>query len=162
MRKRVCGLLIICLAVAIAAGCSPSIKADLSAYEDEEIRIAGLRSEEFMVTPGELAKLECESQTATGKTQKAGTVRGIGPTLDTFAKQYGKRQTDFKKVVFRAKDGYTITLGTQDLTKYDIILSLANGEKPLSGQEAPLRLVIPGAESSKWIRMVNEIKFMDE
>jgi DMSO/TMAO reductase YedYZ molybdopterin-dependent catalytic subunit len=160
MRTKVCVLLIICLAAGIAAGCSPSIKADLSAYEDEEIRITGLRSEDFTVTPGELAKFDCESQTATGKTQKAGTVSGIGPTLDTFVKQYGKKQTDFKKVVFRAKDGYTITLGTQDLTKYDIILSLANGKEPLSGQEAPLRVVIPGAESSKWIRMVTEIKFM--
>lgn len=160
MRKTVCSLLVLCLVILITAGCDASVRADLSAYGDEAIRIIGLGAEDLTVTPKELAKLDCESQSATGKTQKAGTVYGVGPTLDTFLAQYNKKQTDFQKIIFKAKDGYTITLGPQDLKKYTIILSVANGKKPLSEQEAPLRLLIPEAESGKWIRMVNEIKFV--
>lgn len=154
-------LLSLCLIIwFFIAGCSASLQADLSAYGDQPIRISGLTAEDFTVTPNELAKLDCESQSATGKTQKAGTVNGVGPTLDTFLAQYNKKQTDFQKIIFRAKDGYTITLGPQDLKKHTIILSLANGKEPLSEQEAPLRLLIPGAESGKWVRMVTEIKFI--
>ncbi len=163
MRKTVCSLLALFLVMItwLGAGCSTSVRADLSSYGDEPIRISGLTDDEdFTVTPKELAKLECESGSATGKTQKAGTVCGVGPTLDTFLAQYNRQQTDFQKIIFRAKDSYTITLGPRDLQEYIIILSLANGNKPLSENEAPLRLVIPEADSGKWVRMVIEIEFV--
>jgi DMSO/TMAO reductase YedYZ molybdopterin-dependent catalytic subunit len=160
MKKKAYSLLALCLIIWFAAGCGVSVQADLSTYGDQPILISGLSAEDFTVTPNELAQLDCESQSATGKTQKAGTVHGVGPTLDTFLAQYNKKQTDFQKIIFRAKDGYTITLGPQDFKKHTIILSLANGKEPLSEQEAPLRLLIPGAESGKWVRMVTEIKFV--
>lgn len=160
MRKKACSLLLLCLILWFAAGCDTAVRADLSAYGDEPIRISGLAAEDFTVTPHELAGLDCASQSATGRTQKAGTVHGVGPTLETFLAQYNKEQTDFQKIIFRAKDGYTITLGPQSLQKYAIILSVANGKKPLSESEAPLRLLIPEAESSKWVRMVIEIEFL--
>ena len=164
MRKTVCSLLALFLVMItwLGAGCSTSVRADLSSYGDEPIRISGLTDDEedFTVTPKEIAKLECESGSATGKTQKAGTVCGVGPTLDTFLAQYDRQQTDFQKIIFRAKDSYTITLGPRDLQEYIIILSLANGNKPLSENEAPLRLVIPEADSGKWVRMVIEIEFV--
>ncbi len=162
MKKTLSSILALCLIILVTAGCGTSVRADLSAYGDEQIQISGLTVEDFTVTPNELAELDCESQSATGKTQKAGTVHGVGPTLDTFLAQYNKKQTDFQKIIFRAKDGYAITLGSQDLKEYTIILSLANGKEPLSEKEAPLRLLIPGADSGKWVRMVTEVKFMAE
>jgi len=163
MRKTVCSLLALFLVMItwLGAGCSTSVRADLSSYGDEPIRISGLTDDEdFTVTPKELAKLECESGSATGKTQKAGTVCGVGPTLDTFLAQYNRQQTDFQKIIFRPKIVIPITLGPRDLQEYIIILSLANGNKPLSENEAPLRLVIPEADSGKWVRMVIEIEFV--
>ena len=160
MKKTACSILALCLIILFTAGCSTSVRADLSAYGDEQIKISGLTAEEFVITPNELAELDCESKSATGKTQKAGTVHGVGPTLDTFLAQYNKKQTDFQKIIFRAKDGYAITLNSQDLQEYTIFLLLAKGKEPLSEREAPLRLLIPGADSGKWARMVTEIEFI--
>jgi len=160
MRKTVFSLLLLCLITWIATGCGTSVQADLSDYGDEPIRISGLAAEEFTVTPYELAELDCTAQSATGRTQKAGTVHGVGPALGTFLAQYGKDQTDFQKIIFRAKDDYTITLGPRDLQEYTIILAIADGKNPLSEHEAPLRVLIPEAESSKWVRMVVEIEFV--
>ena len=41
---------------------------------------------------------------------------------------------------------------------YDVILSVSNGSKPL--EERPLRVVIPGYDSGKWVRLVTEIRFV--
>lgn len=157
-------LLVLCLALLLCfgAGCGAALRADLSAYQDEPIRISGLTDEDFTITPGELAGLDCETGSATGKTQKAGTIYGVGPTLDTFLAQYNRKQTDFSKIIFTAKDGYYTSLSSRSLEKYVIILSLANGGEPLSENEAPLRLVIPEAESNRWVRMVTTIEFVPD
>ncbi len=160
MRRKAYPLLFFCLMLWFASGCGTPVQADLSTYGDEPILIRGLSAEEFTVTPHELADLDCASQSATGRTQKAGTVHGVGPTLETFLAQYNKRQTDFQKIIFQAKDGYTVTLGSQSLQKYEVILSVAHGKEPLSENEAPLRLLVPEAESSKWVRMVTAIEFV--
>ncbi len=157
-------LLVLCLALLIwfGAGCGAALRADLSAYQDEPIRVSGLTDEDFTITPGELARLDCEAASAAGRTQKAGTIYGIGPTLDTFLAQYNRKQTDFSKIIFTAKDGYYSSLSSRSLEKYVIILSLANGSEPLSENEAPLRLVIPEAESNRWVRMVTAIEFVTD
>lgn len=43
---------------------------------------------------------------------------------------------------------------------YDVILSVPNGSKPLEEQQRPLRVVIPGYDSGKWVRLVTEIRFV--
>lgn len=153
--KRILGVLL-CVALLFGmAGC----KADISEYENEEIQIIGLLDEDFTVTPGELAEMECTEATAHGKTAKAGTVQAYGPTLETFLSAYGKSLDEFYSIKFYAKDDYTVTLGRQTFQECDVILSIAMGSEPLYEGQRPLRLVIPEADSGKWTYMVYKIEF---
>lgn len=139
--------------------CFTGCKADISEYENEKIQIVGLLEEDFYITPGELAELECIETVAHGKTAKAGTVEAYGPTLETFLAQYGKSLDEFYSVKFYAKDDYTVTLGKQTFEKCDVILSIARGSEPLYEGQQPLRIVIPEADSGKWTYMITEIQF---
>lgn len=154
-----CVILLICLSVMLL--CLSGCKADISAYEDQEIRIIGLTEEEFTVTVGELADMDCRSATATGTSQKAGTVKAYGPTLQTFVETYGRSLDEFRSVTFRATDDYDVTLAALTWDSYDVILSVANGSEPLDEYQQPVRLVIPGGDSGKWVRMVYEIEFKE-
>lgn len=156
MRKIICIVLTLCLLTLCLAACG---SADISAYADTQILITGLFEEDFYITPAELMELECVSTTATGNTAKAGTVKAYGPTLETFLAQYGKELGEFRSVRFQASDGYSITIGKASWKKYDVILSVANGSKPLEEYQQPLRLVIPGGDSGNWIRLVTQIDF---
>ncbi|MCD7981932.1 MAG: hypothetical protein LUF32_06415 [Clostridiales bacterium] len=155
--KRLLFVVLLCLALVALSGC----KADISGYADQEIRIIGLTEEDFTVTVGELAELDCESATATGTSQKAGTVAAYGPTLQTFAEAYGRSLDEFYSVTFRASDDYDVTLAALTWDSCDVILSVANGSEPLDDYQQPIRLVIPGADSGKWVRMVEEIEFTE-
>ncbi|MDR1206563.1 MAG: molybdopterin-dependent oxidoreductase [Peptococcaceae bacterium] len=152
---------ILCAAVWLPAGCGSAsgLDAAIADYADAQITVAGLTETEFTISPSELAELDCVSSSASGQTAKAGTVSAAGPTLETFLEQYGKTQTDFALARFIASDGYRVTLHIQSLEKYEIILSVASGDKPLPESERPLRLLIPGAESSQWIYAVERIEF---
>ena len=144
MRKCLAVLLLVLL-----CGCSGKT-ADISAYGDKPIEIAGLTEEEFTVTPNELAELERVSQSARGKTEKAGSVQADGPLLNTFLEPYGYQMSDFYKIRFICADGYKTVLRGEYLTDYDVILSISQGDEPLSEACRPLRLFIPGAESNMW------------
>lgn len=143
-------LLVLCL-----AGCS----ADISAYADSQILVTGLLEEDFYITPGELAAMECVEATAVGQTAKAGTVQAYGPTLETFLAQHGKTMDAFKSVRFTASDDYVVTIGKVSWDKYDVILSISQGSKALPDYQQPLRIVIPGGDSGNWIRCVTTIEF---
>lgn len=150
-------LLLTCLLLGSCSG-SVTVKADISAYGDTPITISGLSDKDFTVTPNELAQLDCVKMTATGKTEKAGTVTAAGPLLDTFLAQYGKSRSDFSKIEFYASDKYEITLDSEFLTNYKIVLSVARGNAPLPVKEQPLRLLIPKADSHYWIYAVIRIE----
>lgn len=45
------------------------------------------------------------------------------------------------------------------LEKYEVILAIAWENAPLAESEQPLRLLIPGAESGRWIYAVERIEF---
>lgn len=155
---RVKGLVAILLCAMLVlglAGCKP----DISEYENDQILITGLLEEDFYITPGELAELDCVKATATGATEKAGTVEAYGPTLETFLAQYDKTLDEFKSIKFVGEDDYAITLGKVSWDKYDIIMSIASGNDPLEKDRRPLRLLIPGAQSGNWIYMITEIQF---
>lgn len=154
MKKTIALLLALILILGLA-GCS----ADISAYADTPILVTGLLEEDFTITPGELAELECVEATAVGQTAKAGTVQAYGPTLETFLAGYGKTLEEFKSVRFVASDDYVVTLGKASWSKYDVILSISQGSKALADYQQPLRIVIPGGESGNWIRSVVEIEF---
>ncbi len=137
-------------------------KPDISAYEDMPIVIKGLAEDEFETTPAELAGMDCVSESDTGGSDKAGTVEAYGPTLDTFLSAYGKQRSDFGKIRFTGKDAYHKTIWGEMLEEKEIILSIANGKEPLKDSEAPMRLLIPGAEPNYWVYSVVEIEFTDK
>lgn len=136
--------------------------ADISAYGDTPITIAGLTEEEFTVTPSQLAALECVSRTATGATAKAGTVSATGPLLDTFLAQYGCKMSDFYKIRFIAADQYKVVLKDEYLTDYEVVLAVSSGSEPLPESQRPLRILIPEAASNMWEYAVVRIEFERE
>ncbi|MCD8208706.1 MAG: hypothetical protein LUD72_12270, partial [Bacteroidales bacterium] len=136
-------------------------KADISSYGDELIQVEGLTDEIFNVTPNELAEMDCVSDVAVGQTEKAGTVRAYGPTLETFVENYGRTLDEFYSIEFIAYDGYTSVLGKATWDKYEVILSIADGNQPLEDWRQPMRVVIPGADSGRWIYGVGMITFTD-
>lgn len=135
------------------------LQADISAYADTPITVSGLQDEDFTITPGELARMKLTKKTVTGKSAKAGTITAVGPTMNTFLKQYGKTVADFKEVKFYAADNYSVAL-LETFQQKTIILSLANGKETLKDTHQPLRVVVPGEDSSKWIRGVVKIVFI--
>lgn len=148
---------IFCLAITLLLSLCGCGKADISQYGDEQILVTGLLDEDFYITPNELAEFDCISDKAVGKSQKAGTVEAYGPTLDTFLNSYGVSTDELYSIKFIAKDGYVVTLGKLTWDKYNVILSVAAGSKPLNDYHQPLRLVIPGGDSGNWTYGVTEI-----
>ncbi len=160
-------ILIVCAAVIAAIVAAVVIymgvnywgKADISAYGDDPIQIEGLTDETFFITPNDLAEMECVSDVAEGRSEKAGTVRAYGPTLETFVENYGRTLDEFYSIEFYAYDGYTSRLGKATWDKYEVILSIAEGNKPLEEKRQPMRVVITGGASSGWIYGVGVITF---
>lgn len=146
---------ILLLGLILATGCG---KANISAYENEAITVTGL-GEDFTFTPADLMAMECVSDTAVGQTEKAGTVKAYGPTLRTFLEAYGYSLEDVKSLRTVAKDNYVVTLGRATWDRYPVILSIANGSKPLFDKQQPLRLVIPGGKSGNWTYAVTLMEF---
>ncbi len=147
--------------MSLFAGCgNMEVKADISAYADTPITICGLKEENFNITPAQLAQMDCIKQKAVGQSDKAGTVYAVGPTLETFLAFYGKTINDFSKVKFSASDGYIKSFTTEELSEFDYILAIADGDKPLDNTEIPLRIIIPGGDSFNWVRMINKIEFI--
>lgn len=160
MRNKIAfSALLLCLILLFTA-CAK--QADISNYAQTEIEISGLTDEDFTVTPEELSKLDCVERTATGRSEKAGTVAARGPLLDTFLAQYGCKAADFYKIRFLCADGYKIVLKGEYLTDYEIVLAVSCGAEPLPEAQRPLRILIPEAESSKWAYSVIRIEFERE
>lgn len=159
MKKVLCALaLLVCLFA--LGGCGGM--ADISAYGDIPITISGLTEEEFTVTPNELAELDCVSRTATGATEKAGTVQVVGPLLNTFLAQYDCQASDFERIRFLCKDGYKVVLRDEYLSDYELVLAVSGNKEALSEDVQPLRLLIPEAESGKWAYGITRIEFVRE
>lgn len=153
MKRAAC--LLLAVLFLLLAGC----KADLSAYADTPITVTGLTDEPFTVTPAELAQLKCVDAKARGNSDKAGTVRAHGPLLSALAEAHGRSLDEFYYVRFAASDGYDVTINALIWDSYDVILSISNGSEPLAERQRPLRVVIPGYDSGKWVRLVTEIRF---
>ena len=153
----VLALLMILTAGGLLSGCG---RADISAYEKQEITVRGLKDSDFTITPADLLEMKCVSRQDTGATEKAGTVKAYGPLLSTFLEEYGYAVEDLDRVRFLCKDDYKSVLKDEYLTDYDIILSAAAGKAPLAEKEQPLRILVPEAESSKWAYGITEIEFV--
>jgi len=156
--KRLISAIIAITALLILASCGAKLP-DISEYGDTPITIVGLLDEEFEITPNELAKLKFESSSATGASAKAGTVKGVGPTLITFLAGYGKTPADFATIRFTASDAYTIRLAGNKHTDDVVLMAISGDSKPLPASEQPMRLIMPDADSSQWIYGVVRIEF---
>ena len=152
-------MLLFVSAVISLSACSPA-QADISAYENDEIVISGLLDEEFTISPKELLALDCVTRSATGATEKAGTVNATGPLLDTFLARYGFSSEDFNRIRFFARDEYRTILRGEYLTDYEVVMAVSSGAEPLTEGQRPMRLLIPEAESSMWIYAVIRIEFV--
>jgi DMSO/TMAO reductase YedYZ molybdopterin-dependent catalytic subunit len=88
-------------------------------------------------------------------------VKATGPLLSEFIDKRGGdvKIEDIDAVSFRAADGYKIDLTTDELKKVKTILTIRYGDKPLSGDAQPLRIVTTGTESSYWVSGVERIDF---
>ena len=154
-------LALLCVVIISLTSCGDK-DVDISEYADFPIEVSRLTEEDFTVTPKELLELECVSRTATGATEKAGTVSVKGPLLNTFLAQYGKTAADFYKIRFLCADGYKTVLKDDLLTDYEVVLAVQNSNSPLQESMRPLRLLIPEAESSTWAYSVIRIEFEAE
>ena len=161
MKKKAPLILALCAICVLCAicGCGPR-QADISAYENDEIVVSGLLDEDFTITPKELLELDCVSRSATGATEKAGTVNATGPLLDTFLAQYGHKAADFDRIRFFASDEYRTVLRGDYLTDYEVVMAVSSGSEPLAEGHRPMRLLIPEAESAMWIYAVIRIEFV--
>ena len=138
-----------------------------TAYAQQTITIAGLTDEPFQVSVEELASLDCVRLSATGQGKgfggksKAGVVDAYGPTLETFLAVYGDGAlpTDFRRIKFSCKDGYSIILHGENL-EYETILCVTRGKRPLHDEQQPMRIVIPDEASGKWAYGVERIDFI--
>lgn len=160
LKKAIIGIVIIAAIMVIfrVSFGSAILWANISEYENKKVLVTGLTKEDFYITPKELSKMKMVSVTAKGSSAKAGTVKGIGPTMETFLKKYGKTVDDFKQVKFYASDDYTTVL-VKTLHEKEVILSIAKGREPLDEYQRPLRIVIPDEDSGKWIRLVTKMEF---
>jgi hypothetical protein len=154
--------LALCIAILLQVSCTSSktaINEYIAEYADAAVTISGLAEAEFTVTPRALAELESASASASGGSAKAGTVKGSGPSLETFLAEYGKSPGDLELARFIASDGYRVTLHEKTLMGVDVVLAIAGASGPLPASERPMRLIIPGADSSQWIYAVERIEF---
>jgi hypothetical protein len=154
------------LALAVmAAGCARFPDAAVvAAYAEEDILITGLSDADFSVDASVLVDLEqvARSASATRANGEKVSINAQGPLLETFLAQYGKHQADFSRIRFTASDGYSIAVSQDMLKNREIILALADGGKPLSSEDAPVRVVIPGERAMYWVRLLNRIDFESE
>jgi len=87
----------------------------------------------------------------------------MDPSADPKTKLYLLRLA----VVVRARDGYTVTFALaellSDVGNREAWLALeGDGGKPLSENESPLRLIVPGdATPARWVRGVESITVVD-
>lgn len=134
---------------------------DISEYADRTITISGVVDEDVSLTIADLKAMDCVTKSAESTSDKIGKVKATGPTLETVLSQYGIHQKDLKRIKIYAKDDYDVKIGSNVLTEDTIILAFGIDGKPLDGESAPLRIVIPGSDSAYWIRMVERIELTE-
>jgi hypothetical protein len=157
-------ILVLIVAIATIFGCgNPDI--DLSGYGAQTVKLIGLVHEDNMskdirISIQELKEMDCVTIKTSSTSDKIGEVSATGPLIDTIAKEYGTSVKAFKKIVITAKDGYKIVLNQPFINENKLILAFGINGKPLGGDEAPLRLIIPESDSAYWIRMIQSIEFI--
>lgn len=163
MRNKYLVLVLILIGTFIFSACNnqESVKPSELEYLDSEIEINGLSEDKEIIKVRDLIELECVSEKVVSQRNNGDKVKikAVGPTLETFLEQYGKKQTDFTSVRFYATDGYSIAVSREMLENREVILAFMDGKRAFPKTELPLRIVIPGERAMYWAKMVNRIDF---
>ena len=164
MSKKTLVCFFLCL-IFFIAGCSSTIDAEAIAdYASEQIVISGLTEQDFVITVNDLAALQMVERSASTTRSNGQEVHidANGPLLDTFLSIYGKNQTDFSRIRFTATDDYSIAVTQDVLAEREIVLALGDGGNPLSEDDIPVRVVIPGERAMYWVRHLCRIDFEND
>ncbi|MBR5429212.1 MAG: molybdopterin-dependent oxidoreductase [Firmicutes bacterium] len=153
--------LLLLAVVCTACGAASVDASDFAGYAEAQILISGLEDEDFYISVAELGELPAVSRAASATRANGDkvSITAVGPLLDTLLEEHGHRQTDFDHIRFGATDGYAITIEQNLLAKREIILAVMDGSSPLTADDQPLRVVIPGERAMYWVRHVNSISF---
>lgn len=171
-KKRIRNLSIILAAVILLLGAADAriafgsaiTLADMEPYEKMEIQVEGLTEKPFAITVKDLRKMSMtkmkkpvhQGELTEDETPERG--RAVGPTLDTFLAEYGRSRDEFRSMkVYTASEKSTAYVRT--LREEEIILSVADGNFPLTQKEAPLRIAPSGAEPGEWSGGIRRIVF---
>jgi hypothetical protein len=157
-------LALLALSLASCAGQPGPIDVSDLDYGEDAVTVTGL-GEDFIVTPAELAAMDCVDRKIRTKNSFGNqeTIQATGPLLTEFVKQCGggRDLSEFSAVGFSAADGYTVDLTAEELKEIEAVLVIRNGDEPLAAGEQPLRLATTGTESSYWVSGVREISFKE-
>ncbi len=83
-----------------------------------------------------------------------------GATLSAILEAAGVSTEGVTGIKAVASDGYASSYNAETVTRADVILAYARGGGPLADNEAPFRMVVPGAENSMQARMVVELEVL--
>ncbi|MDD4592593.1 MAG: molybdopterin-dependent oxidoreductase, partial [Parabacteroides sp.] len=144
----------------LIGGCGESTPDDYD-YAQQTIVITGLLDEDITVSVEELMEMESitEKAEATRFNGEKVKINATGPTLNTLLKKYEKSQSDFATIRFTAKDQYSIAVPKEILENHEIILSYAESGRPLSEENQPIHIIVPGERAMYWVRMLKQIDF---
>lgn len=159
MIRLLAGILLAAGLCLMTAGCGTD-DIDISGYEDQTILLTGVGDEDIRVSVGELKGLDCITKKTKSTSDKIGTVRATGPTLETLLAGHGSSQKDWSSIRIWGRDGYDAKISGRILAEDDIILAFGIDGKPLDEESAPVRIIIPESDSAYWIRMVEKIEFV--
>lgn len=143
---------------------SSILTADISTYQDVAITIEGLTEEPFEVTPKDLSKMRMETihvdvhEEELGPDDVKELGKAIGPTVETFLSEYGFSLDEVRSMKVYAENE-TSTAYVHTLEDSEVILSVANGRRPLGEKEAPLRIAVDTDDAGEWSGWIRRIVF---
>lgn len=158
MRKKKATLILIfavfCMTV---TGCGVD-QIDISEYPDANIVVEGVSEKEKTLYVAQMKQMDCVTKKTHSADDESTEVWATGPLLETVLKGYGASKSDFSSIRIYGKEKYHITLNKDFLQGNDVILAFGIDEEPLDEESKPLRIIIPGSDSTYWIRAVTRIE----
>lgn len=139
-----------------------------SNYSQKKIKFTGKVKEEIKkrVSIANIEKLGLKEYKIIDPYTKKNT-NYSGVDLKLFANFYGKEEVE--SIVFKAIDGYEVTITKNEWQKYNILLATKlNNEYVSYDKKGPLRIIFPNYKLAsenfaknlpKWIWMINSIEF---
>lgn len=131
--------------------------ADISVYDQVKIQVTGLKEKNIFITPHDLAQMKKEKVTIKSRRVIGEDTVVIGPTLDTFFDYYGLDKADYISMKCYTATGNSNAY-VRTMAEETVILAIADGDRPLSKAQMPLRIIVPDGDAY-WTNSVTEIEF---